>query len=128
MIPKETTDEGTVFYKKMKGDYFRYLAEVKFEGSYENVVTSSKEAYEEAMEFAAKTLNAANPVRLGLALNFSVFYYEIENNPPKACLLAKTSFEEGMTELDNSDPETYKDSTLVMQLLRDNLAVSFSFF
>jgi len=52
------------------------------------VTEKSKKAYEEASEIAAK-LTPTHPIRLGLALNFSVFYYEIMNEPDKACNLAK---------------------------------------
>ncbi len=59
----------------------------------------------------------------GLALNFSVFYYEILNSPDRACKLAKTAFDEAIAELDQLSEESYKDSTLIMQLLRDNLTL-----
>jgi hypothetical protein len=104
----------------------------------------SLEAYQSATEIAATELAPTHPIRLGLALNFSVFYYEILNSPDKACQMAKTSFDEAIagksskpcshllygansysTELDTLSEESYKDSTLIMQLLRDNL-VSFA--
>ena len=65
-----------------------------------------------------------HPIRLGLALNFSVFYYEIMNDPSKACELAKKAFDDAIAELDSLKEDSYKDSTLIMQLLRDNLTVS----
>ncbi|CAM9326229.1 unnamed protein product, partial [Lampetra planeri] len=64
-----------------------------------------------------------HPIRLGLALNFSVFYYEIVNAPAKACELAKTAFDDAIAMLDSLTSESYKDSTLIMQLLRDNLTL-----
>jgi 14-3-3 protein epsilon len=81
----------------------------------------SLEAYQAATEVAATDLAPTHPIRLGLALNFSVFYYEILNSPDKACQMAKTSFDEAIAELDTLSEESYKDSTLIMQLLRDNL-------
>ena len=71
----------------------------------------------------AKNLPTTHPIRLGLALNFSVFYYEIMNDHEKACSLAKTAFDDAIAELDNLQEDNYKDSTLIMQLLRDNLTL-----
>ena len=62
-------------------------------------------------------------IRLGLALNYSVFHYEIRNEPDKACSLAKSAFDDAIAELDTLSEESYKDSTLIMQLLRDNLTL-----
>lgn len=114
--------ESEVFYLKMKGDYFRYLVEVSSEDDKENK-EKSKKAYEEATTLSNEKLEATHPIRLGLALNFSVFYYEIENSPDEACSLAKKAFDNAITELDKLGEDTYKDSTLIMQLLRDNLTL-----
>lgn len=87
---------------------------------------------------ATTELAPTHPIRLGLALNFSVFYYEILNSPDQACHLAKQAFDDAIAgqymtpelvgrqltqcvELDTLSEESYKDSTLIMQLLRDNL-------
>ena len=68
-------------------------------------------------------LPPTNPIRLGLALNFSVFYYEVMNSPERACNLAKQAFDDAIAELDTLTEDSYKDSTLIMQLLRDNLTL-----
>ena len=109
------------------------------------VILSSEEAYKEASkagEDKSSGLQPTHPIRLGLALNFSVFYYEIRNSPDKACHLAKKvhnviyaigsnanlchimqAFDDAIAELDTLKEDSYKDSTLIMQLLRDNLTV-----
>lgn len=119
--------ESSVFYLKMKGDYHRYLAEVASEKEKrDEVIKSAEVAYDEAFNTAAKHLGPTHPIRLGLALNFSVFFYEIKNDPELACQKAKEAFDQAIMKLDDNGSagmESYKDSTLIMQLLRDNLTL-----
>jgi len=107
--------ESKVFYYKMKGDYHRYLAE--------SAVGDAKQPpADRALEIAEELL-PTNPIRLGLALNFSVFYYEIMNSPDNAIQLAKTAFDNAIERLESLTDDSYKDSTLIMQLLRDNITL-----
>uniref|UniRef100_A0A8C0HWZ9 14-3-3 domain-containing protein n=1 Tax=Balaenoptera musculus TaxID=9771 RepID=A0A8C0HWZ9_BALMU len=122
LIPSASQAESKVFYLKMKGDYYRYLAEVAA-GDKNGTVGQSQQAYQDAFELSKKEMQPTHPIRLGLALNSSVFYYEILNSPEKACSLAKTAFDEAIAELDTLSEESYKDSTLIMQLLRDTLTL-----
>merc|ERR1712151_1294570 len=57
-------------------------------------------AYEEAHKVAEKDLAVTHPIRLGLALNYSVFQYEVLQNPDEACKMARTAFEDAIAELD----------------------------
>ncbi|CAA3019956.1 14-3-3 D [Olea europaea subsp. europaea] len=124
LIPSSSGSESTVFFYKMKGDYYRYLAEFKTGNDRKEVADESMKAYQQAAITAAESdLSPTHPIRLGLALNFSVFYYEIMNSPERACHLAKQAFDEAISELDTLSEESYKDSTLIMQLLRDNLTL-----
>lgn len=107
----------------MKGDYYRYLAEVATGDQRTSVVEESQKAYQEAFDISKGQMQPTHPIRLGLALNFSVFFYEILNAPDKACQLAKQAFDDAIAELDTLNEDSYKDSTLIMQLLRDNLTV-----
>ncbi|XP_064388856.1 14-3-3 protein zeta-like isoform X3 [Halichondria panicea] len=124
-LVKEDTDdaESKVFYLKMKGDYYRYIAEVTDGEGKKDVVENAKKAYEKSSKFAEEKMSPTHPIRLGLALNFSVFHYEIADNRTKACELAKKAFDEAIADLDTLKEDSYKDSTLIMQLLRDNLTL-----
>ncbi|KAK4430071.1 14-3-3-like protein GF14 iota [Sesamum alatum] len=123
LIPSSRSGEATVFYYKMKGDYYRYLAEFKTDQDKKEAAEQSLKGYEAASATASTELPSTHPIRLGLALNFSVFYYEIMNSPERACHLAKQAFDEAIADLDTLSEESYKDSTLIMQLLRDNLTL-----
>ena len=123
LVPTASTGESKVFYLKMKGDYHRYLAEFKTGGERKEAAEHTLLAYKAAQDIALVDLPPTHPIRLGLALNFSVFYYEILNSPERACHLAKQAFDEAIAELDTLGEESYKDSTLIMQLLRDNLTL-----
>jgi len=122
LIKSAQNAESKVFYNKMKGDYYRYLAEFSNEEKKKGHATRGQEAYQ-AAKVAEEALPPTHPIRLGLALNYSVFYYEILNEPEKACELAKKAFDDAIAELDNLTEDSYKDSTVIMQLLRDNLTL-----
>ena len=101
----------------MKGDYFRYLAEVAVGDIRTGVLEDSQKAYQEAFEIAKSKMQPTHPIRLGLALNFSVFYYEILNSPEKACQLAKT-VSNLLLFLINSDlTQSLQNCRLLMRLL-----------
>merc|ERR1711997_915325 len=108
------------FYLKMAGDYYRYLAEAVTDQEHEK---QSANFYKDAFELSEKVLEPTHPIRLGLALNYSVCFYEILKDKKKACQLAKDAFDEAISKLDKLDESDYKDSTLIMQLLRDNLTL-----
>lgn len=121
LIPTcEKEGESRVFFLKMCGDYYRYLAEFRDKEQYKE---SAKTNYENAYDAAKGSLAETHPTRLGLALNFSVCYYEILKEHQKACTLAKRAFDEAIQKLDTLNDANYKDSTLIMQLLRDNLTL-----
>jgi len=112
--------EAQVFYLKMAGDYYRYLAEAVADQSNEK---KAAEYYKRAFELSQLVLEPTHPIRLGLALNYSVCFYEILKDKKKACQLAKDAFDEAISKLDKLEEADYKDSTLIMQLLRDNLTL-----
>jgi 14-3-3 protein epsilon len=119
----EQNYESQVFYLKMKGDYHRYMAEYSTDEAAKESSEEAKASYSAAMEAAERNLAVTHPIRLGLALNFSVFHYEVLNEPDQACSMARKAFEDAIAELDNVSEDSYKDSTLIMQLLRDNLTL-----
>jgi 14-3-3 protein epsilon len=123
LIPNSTAEEAKVFYYKMKGDYHRYLSEFQIGDVRKESAGAALDAYQAASGIASSDLPPTHPIRLGLALNFSVFHYEILNSPDQACQIAKQAFDDAIAELDTLNEESYKDSTLIMQLLRDNLTL-----
>merc|ERR1712039_815971 len=123
LIAKASNGESKVFYQKMKADYFRYIAEFRDGDDKAKAAESARQAYQDAQDVAAKDLAVTHPIRLGLALNYSVFQYEVLQKPDDACKMARTAFEDAIAELDNVAEDSYKDSTLIMQLLRDNLTL-----
>jgi 14-3-3 protein epsilon len=89
LIPTATSSETKVFFMKMKGDYYRYISEYASGDQHSKAADNALQAYKSASEIAGSDLKTTHPIRLGLALNFSVFYYEVMNDPTKACNLAK---------------------------------------
>jgi 14-3-3 protein epsilon len=122
LLPKASDPEAKVFYHKMKADYFRYIAENMDAEGKKEYAENSKKSYEDAMSIA-KELSISNPIRLGLALNFSVFYYEVLNSQSTACDIAKETLDLARKELANvdEDDEEHKDAFSIINLLQENL-------
>ncbi|KAB5562446.1 hypothetical protein PHYPO_G00017850 [Pangasianodon hypophthalmus] len=122
LITNSENYENKVFYLKMKGDYFRYLAEVAPKDD-KSAINDSQQAYQEAFNLSKAEMQPTHPIHLGLALNFSVFYYEILGSPKEACNLAREVLEKATAEVSSLNEESFKDSTIIIQLLRDNLSL-----
>ncbi|KAG6873304.1 hypothetical protein C0995_000457 [Termitomyces sp. Mi166 len=125
LLPAASEGEETVFYSKMKGDYCRYLAELGQKRDRDRHADLSLKAYRLAYQHALETLHPLHPTKLGLALNFSVFYHDIKKSPLGACHLAKSAFDDAILSVSLSDAAvdhyTLKDSMAILQLLKDDL-------
>ena len=122
LVGRAQDDEAKVFYIKMKGDYNRYIAEYSEDDAKTKVAEEALKAYKEASEIA-KSLDALNPIALGLALNFSVFYYEVKGDHETACKIAEEAIEKSKEPLDKVDKEDdeYRDTVSIVNLLNENL-------
>ena len=115
-------DESKAFFYKMIGDYYRYVAESASPDKIESVKNGALEGYNNASKHS-QGLNACNPIRLGLALNFSVFHYEVMNDHKKACELGETALTEALEKIDDVDEETFRDAKSIIELLKENLSL-----
>ncbi|XP_051143972.1 14-3-3-like protein 16R [Andrographis paniculata] len=123
LIGSASTVDSKVFYLKMKGDYHRYLAEFRTGAERKEAAENTLSAYKFAENIANVELAPTHPICLGLALNFSVFYYEILNSPEQVCHLAKQAFDEAIAELDHLDEDSYTNNTTILQFIRNNLSI-----
>ena len=107
----------------MAGDYYRYVAESAHGDKLSEVKNGALDYYQQASEISNKDLGACNPIRLGLALNFSVFYYEVMNDHKKACELGETALQSALDKIDECDEETFRDAKSIIELLKENLSL-----
>lgn len=122
LIPNANDIESKVLYFKMKGDFLRFRAEVTEGDEYEKNYKESEKAYFEGYKLSEK-LPISNPVRLGLALNFSVLYYEVILKKEEALKIAKDAYDKSMTIIDDLDRNNSRDTILIIQLLKENLGL-----
>ena len=121
LLPNAIDVENKVFYLKLKADYFRYKCEFTSDKEFDDACIKAEKAYKEAYEISNKEMPITNSTRLGLDLNFSVFYYEIKGLKEEACTIAKNAFDEAMKSLDDLEKSRAKDTLLIIQLLKENL-------
>jgi len=124
LLPKANTDEAKVFYHKMKGDYYRYIAENVDGDTKKKYSDLGLSAYNAALD-AANSIDYKNPIKLGLALNLSVFYYEVVGDKEQACKLAQETLDKSKEALNGVDEEEdeVKDAMSIVNLLQENLSM-----
>ncbi|EAR89561.2 14-3-3 family protein 14-3-3 beta/zeta (macronuclear) [Tetrahymena thermophila SB210] len=124
LISKSST-EAKVYFLTKKGNQYRYIVECQpcNTQAYDEATNFSLQTYRQAYDIAIKELNPTNHTRLSLALQLSVFYYEIMNDPTKACNLAKQAFNDAFADIEHIEEDQYRVATSIMQLLRDNITL-----
>jgi 14-3-3 protein epsilon len=123
LLPVAADATTKVFYEKLKADYYRYSVEFKTDADRAEGAEKAKASYESAVAIATAELGKADPAYLGLALNYSVFLYEIIGKKEEAIDLADKSFKAAVDLLDSLNEAQYSEATLILQLLKDNVAL-----
>ncbi|KII70537.1 14-3-3 protein beta/alpha-B [Thelohanellus kitauei] len=122
ILVRQNSPTDVVFYLKMCGDYHRYHAETLQGDKRAQVAKDAHDFYLKAYNIAVAELKPTSPVRLGLGLNLSVFYYEVEDNTALAKKTAREFLDAAVDKM-GDDTENFKDNELIIQLLRDNLTL-----
>jgi 14-3-3 protein epsilon len=124
LLKRAEDAEAKVFYLKMKGDYNRYIAEYAQGDLKDKVSQAALDSYDAASKDASN-LSPIHPISLGLALNFSVFHYEVMGDHDKACSIARDILDvanEEMKKIEEPDEnENHRDAMSIINLLRENL-------
>ena len=120
VLAKTCAGEPKAFFVKMVGDYYRYISENAKDAKLEEVKSKALEAYKEANEIE---LPPCNPIKLGLALNFSVFHYEVMKNHKEACELADRALTDALDKIDELQEDDFRDAKSIIELLKENLTL-----
>ena len=120
VLEKKCDGESKAFFVKMVGDYYRYIAENAKGNLLEQVKQDALEAYKTANDIP---LPPCNPIKLGLALNFSVFHYEVMKNHKAACDLADQALQEALDKIDELEEDDFRDAKSIIELLKENLTL-----
>ena len=120
VLAKNCDGESKAFFIKMVGDYYRYIAENAKDSLLEQVKQNALKAYNEANQI---TLPPCNPIKLGLALNFSVFHYEVMKNHKAACELADRALQDALDKIDELEEDDLRDAKSIIELLKENLTL-----
>eukprot|EP01063_Lacrimia_lanifica_P030770 TRINITY_DN494_c0_g1_i1.p1 TRINITY_DN494_c0_g1~~TRINITY_DN494_c0_g1_i1.p1 ORF type:complete len:252 (+),score=117.46 TRINITY_DN494_c0_g1_i1:57-812(+) len=121
LLPNVKQVDEQVFYLKLQADYYRYIAEIG--PGAEAQRDAALDAYNKALELCSRHVADTSPMKLGLCLNLAVFHHEILRLPDRAAEIARGAFEAAIADLENLDEDSYKESTAIVQLIRDNLTM-----
>ena len=123
LIPNAQNGESKILYMKLKADFFRYHCEFAEGKEFEEASDNARKIYKECFELAEKILPLYNEVRLGLALNYSVFEYDIMDNKKEAYDMALKIYNDVMKILDDVEKKRASDNLLLIQLIKENINI-----
>ena len=121
LLPKNEEDEILVFLYKLKADYFRYICEFAEGNEYQDNLIKAEEFYKKAYEIADKKLPIINCNRVSVALNYAIFLYETKKDKKNGFDIAQNTFKESMKFIDDLEKPKYRDTLLIIQLLKENI-------
>jgi len=123
LLPKSLTTggEASAFFLKLKGDFFRYVAEFATGPEKRKALDSAQEAYLKGTEMSRDYLLVTHPTRLGLTLNFAIFTAAVLEDKDRALEIAAEAYEAAVSELDNISEEAYAACTLTLRLIKDQI-------
>lgn len=113
--------EEKIFYLKMKGDYFRYLCEIIHDDNFDSISEETESCYKQALAAAEEVLPISSPVRLGVALNLSVFYAEIKKDKETAISIATNAFTGAMSCLEELEKNQNREVLFLVKMLEENM-------
>ena len=122
LLKKAENNEAKIYYKKLKGDFNRYIAEYAKDELREKVMKDGLLAYQEAMNIS-KDLPILNEIHLGLLLNMSLFYYEVFNERKNAIRTLEDYINKIDKEMGNFDEDNEKNKKIIslIRLIKENL-------
>ena len=121
LLPKNEEDEILVFLYKLKADYFRYICEFAEGNEYQDNLIKAEKYYKKAYEIADKKLPIINCNRVSVALNYAIFLYETKKDKKSGFDIAQNTFKESMKFIDDLEKPKYRDTLLIIQLLKENI-------
>ncbi|KAL3083743.1 hypothetical protein niasHS_008233 [Heterodera schachtii] len=121
LLPKATDAEAKVFYLKMKADYHRHMAELVTDDDRTGLFDHAKGAYKAAMDIATDQIGPTDPIRLGLAHNFSMFHYEVLKSVDDARAVTKNAVDLANAEIATFAGPLPEDVTNILSMMKGNM-------
>ncbi|KAH0786349.1 14-3-3 protein [Histomonas meleagridis] len=123
LIPNAQDPQMSVYLLKLKGDFYRYVAEYSDETESVSAANMGEEAYIEAFNISDSNLPFFDTVRLTLVLNAAVFRYEIRKNTESAMEMLENEINNSEQILQNLNEIDQKEAMTTLGLMKQNLSI-----
>ncbi|OHT05640.1 14-3-3-like protein GF14 epsilon [Tritrichomonas foetus] len=121
LLPNAENIQSEVFFLKLKGDIYRYISEFATGEEREKSLLNAETAYSSAIPKATDHLIEADPVRLGLLLNYAVFKYEHKRDCEDAKELLRNAIENVGNDFSDLTQEAVDETKSIIEVMQSNL-------